>query len=154
MQEQQNIKSSNNCIPILTKCTECGLKFNFVNKHIDKTIYCQCVIPWLLSKNLEENYMEHSVYHTSNLIQRESSRDITHTMTIELVKDSEKNEISCKHIVKKQKKNVNTENKKKEFSSKENNYDYFSKFKIIKILYQQKNYQISEDELKKMFITI
>jgi hypothetical protein len=57
MEEQKNITSLKTFSPpVLTKCTECGLNFNFVNKHLDKNIYCQCVIPWLLPQNVETKF--------------------------------------------------------------------------------------------------
>ena len=139
------------------------IKFNFFNKHLNQNNYCQCVIPWLLPKNLEENYMrvfrklpqpsvspseimhklpisgEKIKYNSKNhgIIRScltsttfDKSRDVTFEQSLQrlpggLVPDEEplesgacerlqgeaknmlENEISSKHVLKKQKKNEN-----------------------------------------------
>ena len=68
MKEEINIKNLETFAPpLITKCTECNLKFNFVNKHLDKNIYCQCSISWLLPKNLEKIYLETNSSHSEFL---------------------------------------------------------------------------------------
>ena len=92
----------NNC-PVLTKCTECGLKFNFSLKKIDtdfrenflqqsnglteekynsNSIYCQCSITWFLPKKIEEIYMESFTSSISlQQVQRLRIRDIRYRKT-------------------------------------------------------------------------
>ena len=186
MKEEINIKSLKTFSPpVLTKCTECGLNFNFVNKHLDKNIYCRCSIPWLLPQNIEEIYMETKFCRLDFTKNMDLPEDSTYFEEGIFSDDSygiRKNKgnddsISSKPVLKKQKTNIYSSinafhdaKKNKCFQrlpvghgsndepvarkQDEHNVDYFSKFKIIKILYGKKNCQISEDELKKMFIEI
>jgi len=156
MTEQTDIKNINNC-PVISKCTECGLKFNFTNILKDKNIYCHCYIPLFLSKDLEDFYSQNN-FPSIVICQKRKNKfnenvEISKHKIIKVSQSYDKKLIDikddCFHDTE-----INRISMEEWRFSNINRLKYRIDEFLCNILYTQENYDLSEDDLKKMFISL